>query len=156
MSAAAGGKSFADLNARYIEGRDPYPWSTVLPLGGMRLVADTARMMLMGIQVNQDSGAVMLIDAVQPGGTAAEAGVLPGDRLLAVGEIPAGDRGFLERARTRYVTVGEPVVLKVRRGTEVLSLPSHVQLQERVSLRVTADPNASPKAAAIRSALLHR
>ncbi len=155
VSTAAGGKSFGEFNTRYVEGREPYPWKEILPLAGMRTVADTVRMLLLGIQVNQDSGVVMLIDDVKPGGTAAEAGVQRGDRLVAVGEIAAGDRGFLERARARYVTAGEPVVLKVRRGADVLSLPSHVQLQERIAIRVVADPNASPKAAAIRSGILH-
>ena len=35
VSVAAGGKSFADFDARYVNGREPYPWSDVLPLAGL-------------------------------------------------------------------------------------------------------------------------
>src|SRR5207249_5763141 len=32
VSKAAGGRSFADFAARYVEGREAYPWDRVLPL----------------------------------------------------------------------------------------------------------------------------
>ena len=35
------GKSFADFAARYVDGREPYPWAQVLPLAGLRMVTDT-------------------------------------------------------------------------------------------------------------------
>jgi hypothetical protein len=49
---------------------------------------------------------------------------------------------------------GETVVLKVRRGTQTLSLPARVQIRERVSTTVTADPRANAKAVAIRTGLM--
>ena len=43
VQSAAGGKSFADFDARYIDGREPYPWQTLLPLAGLQLRADSVR-----------------------------------------------------------------------------------------------------------------
>jgi predicted metalloprotease with PDZ domain len=154
VSAAAGGKSFADFDARYIEGRDPYPWSTVLPLAGLILRADTVRAPALGVAYEHDSIGAIIIASVDPGSMAAEAGIRPGDRLVAVGDIAATDRGFLGGAMSRYQTAGETVVLKVRRGASTLSLPARVQIRERVTATVAADPRASAKAAAIRTGLM--
>jgi S1-C subfamily serine protease len=85
---------------------------------------------------------------------AAEAGIRPGDKLVAVGDVAASDRGFLGGAMSRYAVAGETVVLKVRRGTQTLSLPARVQIRERVSTTVTADPRANAKAVAIRTGLM--
>ena len=43
VSKAAGGRSFVDFNARYISGRQPFPFDQVLPLAGMRMISDTVR-----------------------------------------------------------------------------------------------------------------
>jgi predicted metalloprotease with PDZ domain len=154
VSAAAGGKSFTDFNAKYIEGRDPYPWSTILPLAGLVLHADTVRSPALGITYEHDSAGTIIIAGVDPGGMAAEAGIRPGDKLVAVGDVAASDRGFLGGAMSRYAVAGETVVLKVRRGTQTLSLPARVQIRERVSTTVTADPRANAKAVAIRTGLM--
>ena len=63
-SRAAGGKSFADFNARYIDGREPYPWDAVLPLAGMRLARDTVNEPRVGIGTVQDSTGVHVTEVV--------------------------------------------------------------------------------------------
>ncbi len=35
VSRAAGGRSFAEFEKRYVDGRDEFPWDSVLPLGGL-------------------------------------------------------------------------------------------------------------------------
>ena len=152
---AAGGKSFTDFNAKYIEGRDPYPWSTILPLAGLRLTADTVRTPMLGVQLETDSTGAVGIVSVQAGSAAAEAGIVAGDHLVAIGDIQSTEPGYLAKVRDRYRTAGEQIVVKVRRGTKVLELTTHVQLQERITTRVLADPAATPKAAAIRHGLMH-
>ncbi len=154
VSAAAGGRSFTDFDAKYIEGREPYPWSTILPLAGLVLHADTVRSPALGITYEHDSVGAIIIAAIDPGGMAAEAGIRPGDKLVAVGDVAATDRGFLGGAMSRYGVAGETVVIKVRRGGTTLSLPARVQIRERVSTTVTADPRANAKAVAIRTGLM--
>src|SRR5688500_3783026 len=51
-SRAAGGKSFDDFNRQYIDGREPYPWATILPLAGMRLAADSILTPQLGVTTN--------------------------------------------------------------------------------------------------------
>ncbi len=41
VSRAAGGRSFADFDRRYITGREPFPFDSILPLIGLRLAADS-------------------------------------------------------------------------------------------------------------------
>ena len=155
VSAAAGGRSFADFEARYITGREAFPYATVFPLAGLRVQLDTSRTLSLGVQLERDSAGAVVIASVLDGSTAAEAGVLPGDRLDAIGEFGArADPGFIETARAHFVTEGEPITLTVRRGLEVLKLSGHVQLKQRPQAIVTADSAASPKAKRIFAAML--
>ena len=55
VTRAANDKSFTDFYARYIDGREPYPWDAVLPLAGLRLARDTIREPRVGISTIQDS-----------------------------------------------------------------------------------------------------
>src|SRR6185437_4325871 len=77
VSRAAGGKSFAEFNAKYVDGREPYPWAQVLPLAGLRVATDTIREARLGISASQDSTGGVVIRQVMPGGAAEEAGVKP-------------------------------------------------------------------------------
>ena len=43
VSRAAGGRPFEDFLARYVDGRESYPFDRILPLAGMRVALDTLR-----------------------------------------------------------------------------------------------------------------
>ncbi|HEX6814061.1 MAG TPA: PDZ domain-containing protein [Gemmatimonadaceae bacterium] len=155
VSAAAGGKSFADFDAKYIDGRDSYPWKTVLPLAGLRATIDTTRTPTLGVSAENDSGGVR-VARVAPGSSADEAGVQPGDYLLSVAGVPVTDPGFINRLREKVgMRNGTPVSFHLQRGDDTLDVTGKLQVQERVTVRVVADPAASPKAIRIRSGLLH-
>jgi predicted metalloprotease with PDZ domain len=156
VSQAAGGKSFADFAGRYIDGREPFPWATALPLAGMRLVSDTIREPRLGItSVPGPEGGVM-ISGVDPTGAAAEAGLRTGDMLISVGNIAVEDQNFGQQFRQQFGgREGAPLEIKVRRGEQELTLNTRVRLVPRVDLRIDADPGASAKAARIRSGILH-
>ena len=155
VSAAAGGKSFADFNARYIDGRDPYPWKTLMPLAGLRATVDTVRTPTLGVSAENDSAGVR-VARVAPGSSADEAGVQPGDYLLSVAGVPVTDPEFINRLREKVgLRTGTPVIFHLQRGDDTLDVTGKLQVQERVTVRVEADPAASPKAIRIRSGLLH-
>jgi predicted metalloprotease with PDZ domain len=155
VSAAAGGKSFADFYARYVDGRDPYPWTTVLPLAGLKLTADTIRIPVLGVTTAADSGG-LLVRAVAPGSTADDAGMLPGDYLLSVNGMLVTERRFISRLREMLgARAGARVTFDVQRGDQIVELSGPLQVTERVSMHVVADRAASPKAVRIRSGLLH-
>ncbi len=148
VSKAAGGKSFAEFNRLYVDGRAPYPWETVLPLAGMRMSRDPR----VGVQTDADSSGVRVV-AVSPGSAAAGAGVQPGDYLVSVGDVTVGNNAdFGPEFRELYAgKAGAPYVITVRRGTETLKLNATNQL---TSIRIDADPSSSAKATRIRDGIL--
>lgn len=152
VSRAARGRSFADFEHKYIDGREPYPWSEILPLAGMR--AEVMRVPRLGILTTQDARGVV-IEQVDPGGAAAGAGVVPGDYLLSINEVSVSDQSFGAKFRAMFADAreGQPLTLRVRRGAETLTLTLSLRLAPG-GVTVSADPNASAKAVRIRNGIL--
>ena len=154
VSRAAGGKSFDEFNAKFIDGREPMPFAAVLPLGGFRLKVDTIREPRLGVTSAPDSSGVRVAE-VQPGSPAEAAGLRPGDYLDQVGDIAVRDPSFGEQFRTRYAKAGgTKIPVKIRRGGQALDLQIDVRLAERTEQRIIIDPAASPKAVRIRNGIL--
>ena len=151
VSRAAGGRSFTDFSTRYIDGREPFPWPDILARAGLRQVADTIREPRVGLSSAQDSsGAIVVLD-VAPGSVAHDAGVKAGDQLLALGDVEILDPDFGQAFRDRFgKSEGDSLPIRVRRGTDTLTLHGTVRLVARVEDRLDADPAASPKAARVR------
>ena len=153
-SDAAGGRSFADFEEKYIDGREPYPWTELLPLAGMRFVVDTIREPRLGVNSlgSQDG---VIVTGVEPGSAADEAGVQPGDILVSVGNIRVEDQDFGVRFRSQFQNQeGEPLQIGVRRNGELVSLTARVRLTERYSPRVDVMADAPAKAQRIRNGIL--
>ncbi|HEY6088713.1 MAG TPA: PDZ domain-containing protein, partial [Gemmatimonadaceae bacterium] len=155
VSKAANGKSFTDFYARYIDGRDPYPWDAVLPLAGMRLARDTANEPRVGIGTVQDSSGVHVTEVV-PGSAAEAAGVQVGDLLLSVGGISADDPTWSMKFRAKYARSpeGSALPVLVRRNGREQTLDARLHFLARVETRLVEDPRASAKARRIRDGLL--
>lgn len=154
VTRAANGKSFADFSARYIDGREAFPWSTVLPLAGMRVNVDSIRQPEIGVSTNIDSAGVLVVE-VTPGSAAQVAGVEVGDYLVRVGDIQVSDPDFGARYRARYArSDGETVPLVVRRGGQERTLTLPVRNRLRTVETIVFDRNASPKALRIRAGIL--
>ena len=153
VSTAAGGKSFADFHARYIDGREPYPWATVLPLAGMKLMTDSLSFPILGVVTLIDTTGIR-VSGVDESGPAYAAGVRPGDVLLGVGDITVEDQEFGEKFRAKYNRNGLPLPLKIRRDGREMTLNALVRLRTTTRLRVVADPAATGKALRIRNGIL--
>jgi predicted metalloprotease with PDZ domain len=154
VSRAAGGRSFEEFNRRYVDGRERYPWETLLPLAGMRVAADTIRVPVIGVTTQADSTGIRVVEVLE-GSAAAAAGVRVGDYILAVGDIVVDDPNFGERFRTRYANqAGVPIPLRVRRSAETLTLQARVEFSTQVQRRAEEDPAASAKAIRIRNGIL--
>jgi C-terminal processing protease CtpA/Prc len=147
VSAAAGGRSFAEFNRKYVDGREPYPWDEILPLAGLT----RAREPRLGVQTRGDSTGIF-VEAVVPGGTAAQAGLQPGDKVLKVGEVEVTGQDFGPAFRQRYASAeGQDITIVVLRGGEQKALTGKIQFQGG---RVEEDANASAKAKRIRDGIL--
>jgi len=156
VESAAGGKSFADFNARYIDGRDPYPWQSVLPLAGMQLITDSIRLPLLGVTMSQEDNGSR-VTAVAPGSTAAQAGVQPGDDLVSVGDIPGSVPALAEHLREKYGSAKNETIIPItvmRQGKQS-SLAAPLQFTWRFQLRIAPVPGASAKAVRVRTGILH-
>jgi predicted metalloprotease with PDZ domain len=156
VSRAAGGRSFAEFQGRYVDGRDPFPLQQVLPLAGMRVVLDTIREPRLGIQSTADSSGIIVAGLV-PGGAAQEAGLQVGDRLLALGDLSVTNPDFGSAFREKFgKQEGAPLPIKVRRGGDTLTLNAKVRLSTRVEPHIEADPKASAKAVRVRKGIFGR
>jgi predicted metalloprotease with PDZ domain len=154
---AAGIKSLTEFNAKYVDGREPYPWDRILPLAGLRLTTDTTQQARVGVSTAglSDSGGVR-INQVLPGSMAEEAGVQVGDALLSLGEVKVTENDFGPAYRVYYNSrPGESIDLVVRRGADTLKLPAKVRVVPEVEQKLELDPNAGEKAVRIRSGIWH-
>jgi predicted metalloprotease with PDZ domain len=154
VSRAAGGRSFTEFYEKYIDGREPFPWDSILPLAGLRIATDTVREPRVGVATAQDTTGAIVVQGVQPGGVAEAAGVKVGDYLMALGDIPIMDPSFAEAFRKRFgKSEGDSLAIKVRRGADTLTLHGKVRLVERLETRLDVDPRAGAKAARVRSGI---
>lgn len=149
---SAGGQPalFDDFRARFVDGREPFPYARVLPLAGLRVRTDTLRSPRIGVLTETDSSGVRVTN-VESGSAAEGAGVRKGDILVRVGDIAVTDPSFGERFRARYRTSeGTTVPVTVRReGTEVtLQMPVRMAISTRQVLEF--DSTASARAARVR------
>ena len=155
VSKAANGKSFRDFYARFIDGREPFPYDQVFPLAGLRVSRDTSRVPQLGIASLQDSTGLHVTEVI-PGSAAAIAGVQPGDQLISVGGFNAADPSWTDQFRSRYSRQAEgtplPVVIK-RNGAEQ-TLTAHLRFVLRVASRLVEDGRASARAKRVREGLL--
>jgi predicted metalloprotease with PDZ domain len=154
VTAAAGGKSFTDFAARYVDGRQPYPWSQILPLVGLRVAADTILEPRIGLASTLDSAGRVIVRQVMPGSAGEEAGVRSGDILLTLGDISITDADFGPKFRARFGKEdGQPLAIQVERGGQRLTLNGKIRLIPRVESRLEIDPGAAAKAIKVREGI---
>jgi predicted metalloprotease with PDZ domain len=152
VTRAANGRSFAEFERKYIDGRDAFPWSQLLPLTGLRVVE--TRVPRIGIATTQDARGVIVTD-VDTAAVAAAAGVRTGDYLLAINDIAVTDPAFGAKFQAAFANArdGQPVRILVSRGTQTLTLTGGMRLTAG-PVRLAVDPAATPKAMRIRNGIL--
>jgi predicted metalloprotease with PDZ domain len=154
VSAAAGGRSFADFSARYVDGREAFPWSRIGPLAGMVYRADSTHELRLGVNTIADSTRVF-VTALTPGGAAEAAGVQAGDQLVKVGDIDVKDDSFGLLYRSRYANAeGARLPLVIRRNEAEQTLEIVVKRELVVNVGLQWDPKAGAKALRIRDGIL--
>jgi predicted metalloprotease with PDZ domain len=155
VSKTARGKSFTDFYARFIDGREPFPYDKVLPLAGLRLLRDTTHVPQLGIASLQDSTGLHVTQVV-PGSAAAAAGVQPGDQLISVGGFGADDPEWTQKFRARFARMpeGTDLAVVIRRAGSEQTLTAHLHFVTSVGLRLVEDPRPSARERRIREGLL--
>jgi predicted metalloprotease with PDZ domain len=156
VSRAAGGKSFADFEKRYIDGREVFPYDSVLPLAALKLFIERTVRPSLGISVSGDDEGLRVMQVVVSG-PGATAGVKLGDYLVKVGGIDAGDPAFQEKFNAKYAGMppGGLVPIEIKRGTQRMTLNAPVKFTTTEARRLIEMTNAPPKAVRVRDGLLN-
>jgi predicted metalloprotease with PDZ domain len=155
VSEAAGGRSFKDFRDAYVDGREPYPWPDILPLIGLRMLTNSQKVARIGVSMNGADQDVRVV-SVQPGSSAARAGVREGDALVSVAGIPASDSNFGLEFRAKYGNAdeGTPYDIVVERGGQRLTLHTTLAFETNTASILQPDPTAAEKALRIRDGIL--
>ncbi len=155
VSRAAGGKSFATFESSYVDGRDPFPWDSVLPLAGLRLMVARNVLPNIGVSISADENGGRVI-AVDPAGTGAAAGVKVGDYVVSIGGLDVGDPAFSTSFSSKYGALPPsssfPIV--IRRGAQQMTLSATANFRTSERGRIVAITDAPAKAVRIRQGLL--
>jgi predicted metalloprotease with PDZ domain len=155
ISQASGGKSFAAVNRKYIEGREPYPWDSVLALGGLKISTDSVKNVALGLGFQLDTLGLNLTTIVA-GGAADRAGMKTGDILVSLGDLSFAHftafntfGGLLRDHLAQHTDV--PYV--VMRGGQSVSGTMPVVLRTQAQFTIVPAPDAPAKAQRIRHSL---
>jgi predicted metalloprotease with PDZ domain len=140
----AGDEDVADFYRQFIDGRDPLPLTETLQLAGMRLERQELTEPFLGISGAPTPAGELEISSVAPESPAAEAGLQPGDTLLAVGEVEVkGNPTWSDPFRAAYRDKeGAPLPVRVRRDGKEQVLAATVRLRKRVENHVSRDESA--------------
>ncbi|HUQ47248.1 MAG TPA: PDZ domain-containing protein [Gemmatimonadaceae bacterium] len=155
-SRAAKGKSFADFEKRYIDGREVFPYDSVFPLAGLRLMIERTVTPSLGISVSGDDQGLRVVQVVVSG-PGAVAGVQLGDYLQTVGGLDTADPAFPDKFNAKFGSTppGSTIPVEIRRGTQRLTLNAPVRFNTAEGRRLIEMTNASPKAIRVRDGLLN-
>src|SRR5512141_2926 len=156
VSRAAGGKSFADFAKRYLDGREPFPYDSVLPLGGMKLFVERTVRPALGIATSGDEEGARVVQVVVSG-PGATAGVKLGDYLLKVGGLDVTDPAFQEKFNSKFSALppGSTIPIEITRGAQRWTLNAPVKFNTTENRRLIEVTNADPKAVRVREGLLN-
>ncbi len=155
VSRAAGGRSFTEFARRYVGGRDPFPFDTVLPLGGFRLNVERSVQPGIGVALSEDENGRRVMD-VAPKSGADAAGIKIGDYIVTIGGVDISDPAFPTKFSDthRAATPGTIIPVVIRRGSQRLTLNVAGRFAALETRRLVIDPRASPKAVRVREGIL--
>jgi len=153
VSRAANGRSFEDFQRRYVDGREPYPWTEALRTIGLRIQRDSTPRI--GVSTAPDAAGAIRVMELSPESAAARAGVRVGDVMLRVGDVQVADPDFGAKFRLQYGgrPAGSPLPLTVKRGSETITLRSTLTYGPTAPT-ITEDRAASPRAIRLRNGIL--
>jgi predicted metalloprotease with PDZ domain len=153
VSRAAKGANMREFIAKYVDGREPYPWSAWLAKAGWRIRSDTLHQPRMGVSFQRDSAGLLVV-LVDPASMAATAGVRPGDVVTSVDGVPVSNPAW-EEWRTKYAQrEGAPLEIVFVRDGRAITINPPVKFATLVDRRLEPDPAATPRARTIRDGIL--
>ena len=147
-----GGGSFEDFFRKYVAGAEPLPYESVLAKAGLLLKQQEIVRAELGFSMERDAGGKSAVRSVVPGSTAGRAGLLAGDEVSNFnGEnVPRRPEYWLRNKKP-----GDTLKLRVLRNEKAIEITLALGGKSESVFAIAEDPQASPKARAIREGLLH-
>jgi predicted metalloprotease with PDZ domain len=147
-----GGGSFEDFFRKYVAGAEPLPYESVLAKAGLLLKRQEIVRAALGFSMERDAGGKSAVGSVVPGSTAGRAGLLAGDEVSNFnGEnVPRRLEYWLRNKKP-----GDTLKLSVLRNEKPIEITLALGGKSESVFAIAEDPQASPKARAIREGLLH-
>ena len=105
-----------DFFARYIDGTEPLPYEELFNAAGIAFAASPREpeSAALGVRIKVQEG-MLVIESAMRGGAGMEAGLLPGDELLAIGDTRLSNEVMLSAA-LRGLSIGETSELLIARA----------------------------------------
>lgn len=126
--------------SRYVDGTDPLPYAELFAAAGVAFATESRdpEHASLGARV-RTAGSRLLVEAVTRGGAGMDAGLLPGDEVLALGGVRTAEPAQLEAA-LRGIRVGDASELLVARAGVVVALSFEARSDPRpeITLEVRA------------------
>ncbi|HEX2724099.1 MAG TPA: PDZ domain-containing protein [Gemmatimonadaceae bacterium] len=156
VSRAASGKSFAEFERRYVDGREQFPYDSVFPLAGLKLLVERSVLPSLGLATSADDEGLRVMQIVV-GGAGSAAGVKLGDYLVRIGGLDVSDTAFQEKFNAKFGAAppGGTIAVEVKRGTQRLTLNAPAKFNTIEGRRLIEMTNATPKAIRVRDGLLN-
>lgn len=127
-----------DFFARYVEGTDPLPYDELFSAAGVQFAASPRdpESCALGVRVRTSEG-LLLADAVLRGGAGMEAGLLPGDELVAIADTRLTNESTLAAA-LRGLNSGETCEMTIARAGVMkrLTLAARTDPRPKITLRI--------------------
>ena len=143
---------FGDFFTRYVAGLDELPYDEMLTRAGLKLeITRAPATRSIGVTTRSDADR-LTVDSVPPSGAGYDAGLMPGDVLVALDEERVVPATFGARLNDRRA--GAAVKLQLMRGDRLLTLSVTLQEERKPSYKIVEDPAATPAVRALRDAWL--
>jgi predicted metalloprotease with PDZ domain len=147
-----GGGSFEDFFRKYVAGAELLPYEFVLAKAGLLLKQQEVVRAELGFSMERDARGKFAVRSVVPGSPAGRAGLLAGDEVSNFnGEnVPRRLEYWLRTKKP-----GDTLKLSVLRNEKAIEITLALGGKSESVFAIAEDPQASPKARAIREGLLH-
>jgi predicted metalloprotease with PDZ domain len=145
------GGSFEEFFQKYIASAEPLPYASVLAKAGLQLQRQEIVRAELGFSMERDASGKFVVRSVVSGSPAERAGLLAGDEVINFNaeSVPRRADHWL-----RNKIPGDPLKLRVLRNEKPFDLTFVLGRKSQSIFAIVEDPQALPKARAIREGLL--
>ena len=139
-----------DFYRRYIRGREPLPYDSILPRGGIAVDRREIHTPVVGVGAGPEAKGGVVVSEVVPGSLADSVGLQPGDVLLRVGDVATGGTAWPLAFQIRYAgAAGRAIEVVYRHDGRQVVRSGTVRVRTTTTISLRPDPQAGAGARAI-------